>query len=154
MHAVYPVLSHDEISEIDNKLSCEVPLDYKNFLLHCSNGLSIFLNTLSFYGIRKKIDRDLENAWQPFSIISLNTIERIKDARTYDFFIGGYNWDGSLLYIDTKTNYVIRCSNKSVQPLNSWNNFEEMVTSEMKRIASLFDENGNEKDVDIPTIPN
>jgi hypothetical protein len=153
IHGIYPVLNDIEISDIESMVKNKIPTSYRNFLLHSSNGLSLFLDTLSLYGLRKKIGRDVENAWQPYSIITPNTIERIGDAKSNHFFIGGYNWDGSLLYIDTKTEKVHRCSNESVSPLNTWDNFEEMITSEVSRIILLFDEDGVEKDSDFPTVP-
>ncbi len=153
LHKIFPVLNENEVLSIEKEIKIVLPDCYKDFLLHYSNGLKIFIDTLHLEGLRKKPGRSIEAAWQPYSIFTRNISERIKDAKSYHFFIGGYNWDGSLLYIDTNTNKVHRCSRTSVKPLNTWTNFEEMLVSETERIASLFDGNGVEKDEEKPTTP-
>ena len=48
-------------------------------------------------------------AAQPFSIITANIRERPRNAADDHFFIGGYDWDGSYLYIDKRTSTVHYC---------------------------------------------
>ena len=153
VHNIYPVLNKEDVATIEKKLVHKIPSLYKEFLLRCSNGLSIFSDTLSLYGLRKRIGRGIEDAWQPYSIFTPNIDERLQDASANHFFIGGYNWDGSLLYIDTATNKVHRSSNDSIAPLNTWDDFEAMLLSETERIALLFKEHGMQKDEEEPTTP-
>ena len=153
LHNLYPVLSDEDIVIVEKKLKNEIPSSYKEFLLHCSNGLSIFSDTLSLFGFRKKIGRSIEDAWQPYSIFTPNIDERLQDALPNHIFIGSYNWDGSLIYIDTTTNKVYRSSNESITPLNTWDNFETMLLAETKRIALFFNEYGIQKDEEESTIP-
>ena len=153
LHNIYPVLSESDIQDVEKKIGSNIPLSYREFLLYCSNGFSMFLNTLSLFGVRKKTGRTIEAAWQPFSIYTSNITERPLDALPNYFFIGSYNWDGSLAYIDTLTGKVYRSSNESVIPLNIWENFETMLLSETKRISSLFNEYGFARDEEQPTTP-
>jgi hypothetical protein len=153
LHNIYPVLNDNEMLLIQKKIGGVIPKSYTNFLILHSNGISIFNDALSLDGLRKKAGRSIEAAWQPYSIFTPNIVERIRDAKPHHFFIGGYGWDGSLLYIDANTEKVYRCSRTSIKPLNSWNSFGDMLVSETERIALLFDENGVEKDEEKPTTP-
>lgn len=153
LHCIYPTLNNEEIMMIEKEIGIRIPEAYKDFLLNCSNGLSIFLDTLNLYGFRKIYSRSIEQAWQPYSIFLPNTQERPKDARLNHLFIGGYNWDGSLLYIDTVTLKVHRSSGDCIEPLNTWNNFELMLLSEATRIHLLFHQNGRQINEDEPTTP-
>jgi hypothetical protein len=83
----------------------------------------------------------------------LNTIERPKDAADAFFFIGGYSWDGSHLYIDSQTLKVFRSKRKTAEPLNEWRTFEDMLVEEAIRIALLYHDNGHRIDIHSPTVP-
>jgi hypothetical protein len=69
------------------------------------------------------------------------------------FFIGGYDWDGSLIYIDRITNKIHVCNQDDITPLFAWLSFEEMLNCEIKRLVTLFDKNGREYDEDKSTLP-
>lgn len=153
LHNIYPILSNEDTTAIEKKIGIKIPSSYKDFLLQYANGLSIFIDTLSLFGLRKRIGRGIEDAWQPYSIFTPNIDQRPVDALPYHFFIGCYNWDGSLLYINVNTNKVHRCTNESVVILNTWNNFEEMLLNETKRISLLFDKYGIQKDEEESTTP-
>jgi hypothetical protein len=118
-----------------------------------SNGLTFFLDTISLFGLRKNPGRQNENAWQPFSILTLNTNERPINAKSGSFFIGNYNYDGSLLFIESRTRKVYRCSSDDATPLNEWQSFNEMLNLEATRITKLFDVHGNELNPEMPTVP-
>ncbi|MGS0747493.1 hypothetical protein [Halpernia sp. GG3] len=69
------------------------------------------------------------------------------------FLSGGYNWDGSHLFIDKQTNLVHCCERWDANPKFTWQSLEDMIISELERIYNLFDEKGVELDENIPTIP-
>jgi hypothetical protein len=117
-----------------------------------NNGLSLFSDSLSLDGYRKHYNRkSLE--FLPFDLITPNVYERPEDATEDQFFIGGYNWDGSLIYMDKRTFQIYRCNRESVEPLNTWKNLDAFLLKEVKRLSTLFDEKGMEKDGNTPTIP-
>ncbi|QBN19682.1 SMI1/KNR4 family protein [Flavobacterium nackdongense] len=153
LNKIYPVLNEDDILLIENELKTEVPLDYKNFLINFSNGLNIFVATFSLYGLRKVLGRSVEASRQPFSIFTPNSFERPENSKDHYFFIGGYNWDGSNLYIDKQTNKVHYCDRWDATSLFEWNSFDEMIVSEVKRITNLFDEKGVVLDENKYTTP-
>ncbi|HTE13355.1 MAG TPA: SMI1/KNR4 family protein [Chitinophagaceae bacterium] len=151
LHSIYKPLNADEILHLEKELSTEIPDDYKHFLSKCSNGLNIFIDAFSLYGFRKRQGRTIEDSYQPYSIITRNRTERLRDADSDMFFIGSYSWDGSLLYI--QKGKVYRCTRKFTKPLNEWLSFEEMLVNEIDRIFLLHDKEGKIINEDIPTSP-
>ena len=135
-------LTDEEIISIGNTLKHEIPVDYKLFLTNYSNGLKFGSTTFVLDGLRKNTSRTVEASWQPFSIFTTNMYEKPTDALDSYFFIGGYSWDGSYLYIDTATGKVHYCLANSAKSLKEWNSFKEMLLSELARLISLHDENG------------
>jgi SMI1 / KNR4 family (SUKH-1) len=142
LNKIYPVLNEEDILLLEKELKTEIPEDYKDFLTKFGNGLNIFVATLSLNGLRKEMGRSIEASRQPFSIITPNINERPRNAKVNYFFIGGYNWDCSKLYIDKITNKVHYCAEWDATSLYEWNSFEEMIISEIKRITNLYDEKG------------
>lgn len=153
LHTIYPTLNDSDILELEDELGTKLPGEYKDFLLNYSNGLSLFVSKFYLYGYRKVLGRGIEASRQPFSIITPNIPERPENAKANYFFIGGYKWDGSKLYIDTNTDKVHYCDRWDATSLYVWNSFEEMLLCETKRIIDLFDENGIILDECIPTTP-
>lgn len=153
LQSIYPVLNEQEIVKLESELNIEIPKDYKWFLLNCSNGLKIFVSKFYLYGLRKNFIRTIEASRQPYSIITTNINERPKNSKESYFFIGGYSWDGSHIYIDIKTNVVHFCANGDATSLFKWDSFEEMIVSEVNRITKLFNKNGVIINEDLFTTP-
>ncbi len=152
LHSIYPPLKKLEIEELESKMSSIIPNDYKEFL-EVSNGLKVFNTTFSLDGLRKNFKRGIDDVWQPFSIITPNTLERPENSRKSFFFIGGYDWDGYLLYIDSDTNKVHLCNGENATSLFHWKNFEAMLESEINRLIKLFDKEGRELNPEASTLP-
>jgi len=153
LHAIYRTLNDEDIIQIETELNTVLPSTFKFFLQNYSNGLGIFVSKFYLYGLRKQLGRSIEASRQPFSLDIPNVDERPANAKPNHFFIGGYKWDGSKLYIDKNTNKVHYCDRWDVTSLYQWKSFEEMIVSEVKRICNLFDENGIIKDPDLYTTP-
>lgn len=153
LNKIYPSLTHEEIIELEKSLNRSLPIEFKRFLSEFSNGLNILSSTLSIYGLRKQLGRSIEASRQPFSILTPNKLERPSNSKDSFLFIGGYNWDGSLLYIDTETSKVHCCSLESADSKFCWKTLDEMVIAEIKRLYTLVDENGKELKEGIKTVP-
>lgn len=151
-HKIYANLREEELGELSKLLPNEIPIVYKDFLVNVNNGMSLFSDSLNLYGYRKSFNRT-SNLFSPFDLVSPNKEERPKDAKSNHFFFGGYNWDGSLLYLDSLSLNVNRCDVDTVKSLNAWENFDAFILSEIKRLRGLFDECGKILDIDNPTIP-
>src|SRR5688572_22835407 len=149
-HKMFPPITEIEILKLEKNLKQDIPKPYKNFLTNENNGLSLFSGSLSLDGYRKHYNRKSFD-FLPFDLITPNVHERPNDATENQFFIGGYNWDGSLVYVDKKTYGIHRCSRERIEPLNTWKSLDDFLSKEVKRLSMLFDENGVEKDSDTPT---
>jgi hypothetical protein len=149
---IYPPINENEIILLEKQMQLTIPMSFRQFLLF-SNGLSIFHSNLSIFGLRTSYNRSLNAIRQPFNIVTPNTYERLQDANDNQLFIGFYCWDGSLLYIDNETEKVYRCSKDSTVPLNQWNNFAEMLESEIIRLISIHNDEGIPLDKSFPTTP-
>ena len=153
LHSIYPTLNDQEVGKLESELNMPIPESYKSFLQNGSNGLGVFVGKFSLYGLRKDLGRTIEASRQPYSPDVANIYERPKNAKTSYFFIGGYKWDGSKLYIDTETNLVHFSDRWDATSLYKWNSFEEMLVSEIKRLVQLFDAEGKIIDAKLYTTP-
>src|SRR5262249_50871758 len=138
LHELFAPLKKTEIATAEENIGYSIPKDFAEFLL-AYNGLNLFSTSLSIYGIRKKNVRSGDDVWQPFDLSTPNVFERPSDSTDSQFFIGGYNWDGSKLFIDNRNRKVFRCTRDSAKPLNHWEDFGCMLISECNRIAELYD---------------
>lgn len=111
-------------------------------------------DTLCLYGYRYNYIRDMDHVWQPYSIIEVNKYkyERPLNASEDMFFIGGYEWDGSHLYM-TPDQRVHFCRRDDSQSLIFWDSLHSMLVSEIERLYTLFDSNGLQIDDSKPTTP-
>lgn len=151
-HAIFPPLENEDVISLDRDIGIQIPDSYRSFLLNCGNGLKLFSGTLTLDGLRKISGRGLEAAWQPFSLITPNTIERPSDLDKEYLIIGGYGYDDSKLVMapDGKVYY---CLNGSANFLENWDSFEELLLTEISRISGLFDGDGKRTVEGKLTVP-
>lgn len=152
LHTIYPPLSSTDIGSLEKELHKPLPVEYRTFLEH-TNGLNVFNTTLYLFGLRRNYNRDLDNVWQPFDIILPNTIEAPPNIKENVCIIGGYDWDGSYLYINSTDGSVHLCKRRDSKSIFNWKSFPEMLESEVKRLVTLFDGNGQEINPDESTLP-
>lgn len=152
MHVLYPPLDASQISTIEHALGRQLPIELKTFYQRL-NGVQLFSYTMWINGLRFSYVRSGEEAWQPYSIITPNTVERPEDADDSLVFFGGYRWDGSSLCMRSDSPAVYRCAPGTSVPLNKWRSFDEMLISEIDRLSGLFDTRGRRLDESAPTVP-
>jgi hypothetical protein len=140
-HLIFPGLDEKDIHHMESQLGKGIPVPLATFYF-INNGISIFSGSLSIDGLRRNYSREGDDVWQPFNIVDLNTFDAPPDTEENQLFFGGYQDDGSLLYVDLKDLSVYRCTRDSTRPLNAWPSFEEMLLSETQRLSELFDEKG------------
>lgn len=127
LHIIFrPLLAH-ELQEIEGELGRPLPDEYARFLKH-TNGLSLFSGALSFDGFRTDYTRR-GDVWQPFSLRIPNLLERPRAAPGSAFFIGGYSYDGSLLFIDEADGVVRRCDRDFAVLLNEWSDLSRRCSN-------------------------
>lgn len=150
---IMPPLTESEFLTMEKQYSIQVPSVYKEFLTTFANGLSLFSGIFALEGYRKHYRRDESALLQPFALDISNVFERPANAKDNYFFIGSYRNDGSVLYIDTETNHVHFCKRDDATSLYEWNSFEEMLSSEIDRIFSLYTDDGRPIDENQSTLP-
>ena len=154
LHQIFYPLNNADISELEAQLTSYIPSQYKAFLQE-ANGVNLFNTSLCFYGFRLHLNT--RNSWettaQPFSILTPNTIESRINCLSDVLVIGGYDWDGSELYMNPE-NEVFRVGLNSQAPINYLPSFEEMLKQEIERLTTLYDFDGRAIDEDQATVPN
>jgi hypothetical protein len=151
LHQVYAPLSEQDVISVEEKIGQTIPNDLRQFF-HLANGVGLFSVSLSIYGKKTSYVRTGDDAWQPFCIVSANTLERPRHAKPSQIVVGGYKDDGSLLFLDLEDGSVFRTKSRSKKVLNQWTDFWKMLTNESHRLSGLFDAEGH-KLSEGPTTP-
>lgn len=143
LNHMFKPLTLEELSILEEKLHRPIPEVYKDFLTNFSNGLNILNGHLSLHGLRYNYTRDLDNS-QPFDLVIDNNYssEKPTNATQEMFFFGSYLHGGARLYFD-KDETICFCSKDDAFALKKWDNFEDMLISEIIRIYGLFDDFGH-----------
>ena len=134
-------LTEERLALVEQNIGREIPCQYRIFLTHVSNGIFIFHRGLFLYGHQGSINRKL-GPQGPFDLSDPNVYERPKNADSNCFFLGGYSYDGSLLYIKDDVSTVYYCARRDATPLKEWNSFSEMLIEEIQRLKSLHGTDG------------
>ena len=134
-------LTDEQLALLERVLNREVPKQYRTFLTHVSNGMHIFCRCLNLYGLQGVLDRrgDFQG---PFDLSIPNVYERPSNADASCFFIGGYSYDASNLYMRSESQKVFYCPRWDITPLKEWNSFSEMLIEEIQRLRSLHGADG------------
>ena len=152
LHSIYRGLLAHEIQLLEVKIGIPFDANFKKFLT-VTNGLNVFNTTFNIYGSRTNYIRDDENVWQPFDIATINKEERPLNSKKDYLFIGGYDWDGSEIFISADGT-TFRCERDDAKIIyNSWDNFNEMLKKEIPRLIILFDEKGKQINPNQSPVP-
>ena len=145
-------LTDEQLALLERVLNREVPKQYKIFLTLFSNGMHIFSRCLNLYGLQGVLDRrgDFQG---PFDLSIPNVYERPSNADASCFFIGGYSYDCSKLYMRSGSQKVFYCPRWDITPLKEWNSFSEMLIEEIQRLRSLHGADGMLKSTRRSTLP-
>ena len=105
-------------------------------LYRITNGLRTFSGSFSIAGYVELFARDNHEIIQPTMLDDPNVHERPKNAPSDAVFFGFYQKDGSDVYMmpDGK---IYRCARWDATPANEWNNFEEFLLPEFKRLSKF-----------------
>ena len=134
-------LTEERLALVEQNIGREIPYQYRTFLTHVSNGMHIFHRCLSLEGLQGSINRKL-GIQGPFDLSIPNVYERPSNADASCFFIGGYSYDASKLYMKDDSDKVYYCARRDATPLKEWNSFSEMLIEEIQRLKSLHGADG------------
>ena len=134
-------LTEERLALVEQNIGREIPCQYRTFLTLVSNGMHIFHRCLSLDGLQGEINRKL-GVQGPFDLSIPNVYERPSNADASCFFIGGYSYDCSNLYMRSGSQKVFYCPRWDITPLKEWNSFSEMLIEEIQRLKSLHGADG------------
>ena len=145
-------LTEERLALVEQNIGREIPCQYRTFLTLVSNGMHIFHRCLSLDGLQGSINRKL-GVQGPFDLSIPNVYERPSNADASCFFIGGYSYDASKLYMKDDSDKVYYCARRDATPLKEWNSFSEMLIEEIQRLKSLHGADGMLKSTRRSTLP-
>src|SRR5262245_39018067 len=142
-HEVFTPLTEADVVGLERRLPSPFPSEFRQFL-GISNGINLYSVSLAVYGRRTSYERTGDEVWQPFCITTANTFDRPRHARDWQLIVGSYKNDGSLISLDVRDGTAFRTKARSSKIQNRWNDFREMLTNEVFRLAGLFDATGHD----------
>lgn len=154
LHAVFSARSQADW----NKYGISLPEELQQLYAEC-NGLMLFGTALSVFGVRSHHKRSADAAFQPFDLVDHDrelraVTHRLSDSQQDDrVFFGGYDWDGSNVYIVPNDGRVFWCRDGSAQSELTWPSIAVFLQAEYDRILGLFDDVGYPKDDNVSTAP-
>jgi hypothetical protein len=152
LHTLFPAASAELLVETRAEIFAKEAFDQFALFLTKYNGVNFFLGSLALNGIRQAFVSRSSEERQPFDLLELNRFERPKNADPENLFIGSYNWDGSLIFINPN-GAVFVCKKNDATPYAHWPNLSEMISTELVRLAQLFDRAGRVINKATPRIP-
>lgn len=150
LHTIYAGLSEKNIDAFEESLKKTLPREYIG-LLKYTNGINIFSDSISIWGMRTSNVRRGDEAIQPYDLLSLNQ-ERIGEIPDNWLIFGSYSRDGSIMIFDLSKSdsKVFRCQCDSIKILQEWPNLMTWLDTEIERLSLSFDKNGVQYNEDTP----
>ena len=108
--------------------------------------------------MRSHFKRDSSAAFQPFDLLQHDKEARLvnhplPEGEDDRIFFGGYDWDGSSVYVVSKNKRVYWCRDGTPERVREWASIKKYLTAEYERLIGLFDDRGYKHDEDAPTSP-
>lgn len=141
LHALFPPLDASDVNLLEEEIGVSFPDSFREFL-ELTNGLNLFSDSMAIFGRRTSFDRTAGER-EPYSIISMNLSERPEGLFADVLLVGSYSYgNGFLLYVDPRSERVFQCLRSEPTPTNEWENFGQMLLTEVRRFDRLFDDRG------------
>lgn len=151
-HHVFPPLADYELKLLQADLMIGVPENVADFF-SLTNGLVLFSGSFAIYGRRTEASFDPDFR-VPYDIVPVNRFERPAGMDSDMLIMGGYRWgNGGFVAVDTRTGRAVASTRKDARVLFEWPTFEDMLCSEVMRLANLFDGAGRPKNQTQSELP-
>lgn len=141
LFTLYNKLDSGMIAPIQIAMGRTIPTDLRQYLGIC-NGANYFVNQMAMMGRRESYARTGSESYQPYCLVSANTDERPRLLPDEYIVIGYYQYDGSLLCLSAVSGAVVRYDAEALQLMNSWVGLWIMLSMELERLDSMYDEQG------------
>ena len=150
-HILFPPQDCSRVIEIGQILGRRLP-DPLTALYEEMNGLSLFSDSLSLYGLPTTRSRRSAEP-QPYDIRTANIWERERAAPETALFIGFYANDGSHVTLDVVSGSVEVCQRGSMKSIARWSSLRQMLESEIRRLGSFYTPDGFRTDETARSAP-
>ena len=123
------------------------------------NGLRIFADAISIYGIREHYERDFSAQFQPFDLATHHAecIRSFHPGADEQFvepvFFGSYSRDGSHVLTTPYSPKVYRLLRGSTRSVSEWPDLQAFLNTEYDRLDGLFTRSGYLRDKTLATTP-
>ena len=142
LHIIYKPLTLSDVNFLEEKFKKKLPVDFKTFLGQ-SNGLSLFGNQISIWGLRKDMARVGNEAWQPFDLLQHNAPSEVPIGSPNNLiYFGSVERGTSWLFFKINNgHYSVGKTKREVYLPNLLEtNFEEWLRHELRKIHYDFRE--------------
>jgi hypothetical protein len=140
LHSIYPPLDRDAVQALQDELSVVIPEPYRRFL-RTANGLDLFLSTVSLFGLRGAVARDMTEFDWPFSLVTPNVHERPRNLEEGALVIGSYSYDDSPIVLHHAHSSVVCTTPDGDQLRATWPDLDTFLKQEISRLADLLQGN-------------
>lgn len=137
-HILFPPLRPGDIKHLEKDLGRPLPPQLVMFYA-CSNGVNLFADNLSIFGLQRHLRRDPKFA-QPYSLVT-QTIDSLP-LEGHHFVFGSRADHTQRLYLDETSGHVLAVDQSDRRVDAVWPSFWEMLLAEASRLRSCFDDNG------------
>ncbi len=139
LHCIYSPLNTLEIEKIETLLKVSLPNDFADFLLSC-NGLDIFSNNISIFGLKKNKEKFHFNYLSdPFDIINENlSLNFIDEYYVFASYKEGYD----LCFKPNTNDRVYLRKRNSVSVIKEYASFYGWLNHTIDVLSQYFNEEG------------
>lgn len=146
IHLIHPPLTTAEFIHLQENLGQSIPPQLAGFYAH-HNGLTLFQDELSIYGLRRSYSRQVENALaEPYDLISANQRDRAAylDPQLIAFaFCSAGN--GSIIAMAHSQPEVVKLTREGKKVLATWPSLGDCILDEFDRLKAWWDSGGREE---------
>lgn len=145
-HIIHPPLSVVEITHLQERLGHSIPAELIDFYAH-HNGMTLFQDELSIYGLRRSYSRQIGNALaEPLDLAHANQLDRAKylDPQLVEFAFCSAG-DGSIFAMTHGRPEVTKLTREGEKVLATWPSLGDCILDEFDRLKAWWDNGGREE---------
>ncbi len=144
LHVLFPPATGEDITTVEEALDVSLPTDFREFLV-TANGLRLFSNNISVWGIRQDMSRNGDAAWPPFDLRSHNRkSDRPEGSPSNIVYFGSTGRGQSWSFFDLRDgSYVVGITDRhKYRPEKYWPNFASWLIEQVGTLKVGFNADG------------
>lgn len=133
LHEIYYKLNNQEILDLESKIGKKMPEEYKAFLLMC-NGINIFSDSLSIFGVRKSYKRIGDEAHQPYDLYEMNNENR-NNINKNNLIIGSCDDNNNFIVYNLEENNICIYNRDNYNIIEKFNSLIELLEKKIEILS-------------------